>query len=263
MKYIFIFAIFLGSCVSLKAPSAIIDDNNLHINIASPSHLGIDGVGNFYVVQSNRLLIKYDQEGKKQITYDEQALGMISSIAVQNPLYIMLHYLESKTIIFLDRNFLVLQQIDYEKWTEDDITAAHIANDNNIWLYNNTKRKLQKYALDGSLLLESFDLYGLTNNQLYFDQIIEYENSVYLKNIEGQVCILDNLGRFLKDYPLKVSSDLSYSLEGINAIQNEKLGINIFNEVNQKQIDPDITPTFFSLFKGELFGVYENGIAKL
>ena len=135
MRYLFILSLLVSSCVSLKAPEKIIAEDNLYINIASPTHMGIDAVGNFYIVQSNRLLIKYNKQGEKQITYDEQALGMISSIAVQNPLYIMLHYQESKTIIFLDRNFLVLQQISYENWTEDDVTAAHIANDNNIWLY--------------------------------------------------------------------------------------------------------------------------------
>ena len=263
MRYLFILSLLVSSCVSLKAPEKIIAEDNLYINIASPTHMGIDAVGNFYIVQSNRLLIKYNKQGEKQITYDEQALGMISSIAVQNPLYIMLHYQESKTIIFLDRNFLVLQQISYENWTEDDVTAAHIANDNNIWLYNNTKRKLQKYTLDGKLIVESFDLYGLTQHNLFFDQIIEFENSVYLKNIDGNVCILDNLGRYIKDFPSKVSSNLSYSLVGINTIQNEKISLNIFDEVNQKQIETDVLPSFFSLFNGDIYGVYENGIAKL
>ncbi len=263
MRYFFFYLILLSSCVALKAPGNVIEEDKLVISLPSPTHMGIDGVGNFYVVQSNRLLIKYNDAGKKLITYDEQALGMITSISVQNPLYIMLHYLESKKIVFLDRNFLELQRIDYEKWTEDDITAAQIANDNNVWLYNNTSRKLQKYSLDGKLIIESFDLYGLTQNSLYFTQIMEYNNLVYLKNIEGEVCILDNLARFQKDYPMKVNSDLSFSIDGVNAIKDEELTLNIFNEANTKYVAVDVLPDIFSFFKGQLYGVYENGIAKL
>jgi hypothetical protein len=264
MKNAFLFlSIFLVSCGSFKSPANIISADKLFIDIASPTHMGIDGIGNFFIVQSNRLLIKYNPQGEKEITYDEQALGMITSISVQNPLYIMLHYLESKTIVFLDRNFLVLQTINYESWTEDDITAAQLANDNNIWLYNNTKRKLQKYTLDGKLVVESFDLYGLTNHALYFTQIIEYNNTVYMKNIEGNVVILDNLGRYLKDFPFKIDSDLSFSITGINAVQNEKLTLNIFDEAKRSQKTVDILPSFFNLYKNELYGIYENGIAKI
>jgi hypothetical protein len=263
MRYFLCLIILASSCLALKTPSNLIDESSLIIPLTSPTHMGIDAVGNFYVVQSNRLLIKYSESGEKLITYDEQALGIISSLSCHNPLYIMLHYLESKTIIFMDRNLAVLQFINYGDWTEDDVTSAEIANDNNIWLYNNTRRRLQKYNLEGVLLLESFDLYGLSQKSLYIDQIVEHNNQVYLKNIEGNVIILNNLTGYIKDYSSRIASDLSVSIEGVHAIEDGEMGLNIFNEIEKKKVKIDLLPASFSIFNGTLYGTFDNGIARL
>ncbi len=263
MRLSIIILFLCSSCVPLKGPTTLIDDAKLFIPITGITHMGMDGVGNIYLVQSNQLLLKYDQKGTKRITYDEQGYGMISSISCHNPLYIMVHYLESKTIVFLDRNFLVYQVIRYGKWTEDDITSAVIANDNNVWLYNNSKRKLQKYSLEGKIILESFDLYGLSNHSTYMSQIVEYNNRVYLKNTEGNICILDNLGRFIKDFPETLQSDLSVSISGLHATIDRYLTVHIFDEQRKEQYEQDPLPEFFTLFKGKLYGLYDNGVAIL
>lgn len=261
MRYMLFAILILSSCFSTQSLKNIVHEDQLFIKINQATQLDIDGVGNFYVVQSDRLLHKYDKNGKKLLTYDEQSLGMIQSISCHNPLYIMVHFLESKTIVFLDRNFSVLQTINYGQWTNDDISCAEIANDNNIWLYNNTLRRLQKYNPEGMLIIESFDLYGLSQKALYIDQIKEHNNNVYLKNIEGELLILDNLARFKTDYTPKVSSPLTRSLLGIQALEQQMLGINIFNEQTRKLITVGQAPKSFSLFDGKLFGVYDNGIS--
>ena len=262
MRY-FLLTLVFTSCLALKPSETIAPNDQLYIALKNPTHMDIDGVGNFYIVQSDRLLLKYDYSGKFVQTYDEQALGIITSISCNNALYTMIHFQDSRSIIFLDRNMSVLQTINYEKWTTDDITAAEIANDNNIWLYNNTKRRLQKYCIEGKLILESFDLYGLSQKSTYVQQVVEQNNFVYLRNVEGDIMILDNMGRYLKDFNNKVYSEISPSAGGVHAKLESTIGLNIFNDLKFREIAASPMPKDIAVFKANVYGTFDNGIVKL
>lgn len=262
--------IVLLSCVSKKPLelSTSTQTNDMHdyfIHAENLSDLHLDQFGNIYVISNHRNLLKYNPKGELEKTFDTQFNGFVHSIDVNNPLYIMLFYRDARRITLLDRNLSVLQEIDFTSWTTNDITAAHISNDNQIWLYDNIDRKLIKYRIDGSVLIESLDLYGLTSLNTMIDQIYEFENLVFLRNMEGKIIVVDNLGRYISDKNYETGLPLHGNNKQIcfpNGKQYICLRLNDpINEVNPvENLQADCKEAV--LHKFMLYQLFEGGIER-
>ena len=201
--WLFLVLLIVVGCVSKSTISSSetqsVDSKQYFISGKNFSHFDIDQFGNIFIVSNNRNISKYNPDGTLDKTYDSQSGGFIHSIDVNNALYILVFYRDAAKLLLLDRNLAPLQELSISSWTTDDITAAQLSNDNNIWLYDNTNRNLIKYSIEGKKILESPNLYGITALNTYVEHIYEHENKVFLRNQEGGLIVLNNLGAYLKD----------------------------------------------------------------
>jgi len=190
------------SCSSLREiPEDFVvpQSYSYHIQGSKFSLMNVDQVGNMYLVKNQRTLLKYNIDGNLDKTFDSQLAGFIYSIDVANPLYLLVFYRDAGKIMLFDRNLAPLKEILLATWTKNDITAVSLSNNNQLWMYDTVERKLLRYSIEGDRVLESADLYGVTNLELSIETIREYNNQVYLRNREGKLLVLDNLGRFIDD----------------------------------------------------------------
>lgn len=190
-------------------------DFEYHIEGEDFSLMDIDQVGNMYVVKNQRTLYKYNPDGILDKTFDSQLGGFIYSIDVSNPLYLLVYYRDATKIMLFDRNLAPLKEIDISRWTKNDITAVSLSNNNQLWLYDAIDRKLLRYNIEGGRTLESSDLYGVTSLELSIKDIREYNNQVFLRNEQGQIIVLDNLGRFMYDVDVESGLPLHGQGDGI------------------------------------------------
>ncbi len=199
------------SCSSLREiPKDFVvpQSYSYHIQGSKFSLMNVDQVGNMYLVKNQRTLLKYNIDGNLDKTFDSQLAGFIYSIDVANPLYLLVFYRDAGKIMLFDRNLAPLKEISLATWTKNDITAVSLSNNNQLWMYDTVERKLLRYSIEGDRVLESADLYGVTNLELSIETIREYNNQVYLRNREGKLLVLDNLGRFIDDVDISTGLPL-------------------------------------------------------
>lgn len=269
LLFVSIFLLIFSSCSvkqKLQETESTLNDESYFIEGKNLSDIQIDNIGNVFLVKNHRILRKYNSEGSLDKTFDYQNAGFIHSVDAINPLYILIFYKESSTIILLDRNLAQLKEIDISKWSNNDITAAVLSNDNNIWLYDNTERKLKKYSRDGNLLFESLDIYGMTNLNTNVSQILEFGNQVFMRNELGRLIVMTNLGQYKEDKAIEVGLAMTPRRNQLCCPTNNvysciKMDGNPFEQtIPISTLHEEHKEAF--LFKFELYQIINGGVIK-
>jgi len=268
--FILICSLVSIQCGVTKTASIAEEEDTIDYYVAGRnlSNLQLDNIGNLFVVKNNRVLQKYNKEATLQLTYDNQNDGFITSVDAQNPLYILVFYYDASRIKILDRNLAELHSLDLNSISPNDFTAASLSNDNQIWLYDNTERKLKKVSIQGKPVTESLDLYGMTSVNTNVSLIKEHGNSVFLRNIEGKLIVLDNLAQYKKDYDVVTGIPLSPRTNQICCPMEDgnynciRLDDNPFQQVITVSKLESITTEAF-LYQYNLFQLVPGGVLKL
>jgi len=255
------------SCSSLReTPKDFVvpQSYSYHIQGSNFSLMNVDQVGNMYLVKNQRTLLKYNIDGNLDKTFDSQLAGFIYSIDVANPLYLLVFYRDAGKIMLFDRNLAPLKEISLATWTKNDITAVSLSNNNQLWMYDTVERKLLRYSIEGDRVLESADLYGVTNLELSIETIREYNNQVYLRNREGKLLVLDNLGRFIEDLDITTGLPLRGVDEVICFPKGDEYGClskSAFEYTYEKELEVlGIEECRVLTFGGMLFVETEGGV---
>lgn len=112
-------------------------------SLGAESFIGQDNLGNTYFNKENTF---YKQRDGKILQYKNISLGKIAHIDLQNPLSIALLYTDFNTVIILDNQLNETRRINFAEYVEPlVITAAGIASQNRLWVYNSLTQQLGLY----------------------------------------------------------------------------------------------------------------------
>lgn len=100
--------------------------------------IGIDVLDASYVVFNN-ILIKNSND--KTLSYENIALGEVSSVDIINPQEIVLFYHNFNTVIILDNQLNLIQSITFQ----NTISFARKSITNKLWIFNTDENKLELY----------------------------------------------------------------------------------------------------------------------
>lgn len=167
------------------------------------TYLTTDNLQNTYIATAKGQVLKFDKKGKQQFEYNNNRLGKISKIAVKNPLNILVYYPDLAVIIILDRTLSVIKELNLY---DLDIIAPKgiaLANDNNIWVYDEITATLKKISPEGTILFESRNLNQRIQKQLIPSFLQEKNNEVYLSDTENGLFIFDAFGQLKQTIPIK------------------------------------------------------------
>jgi len=165
--------------------------------------LSSDKLGNCYTVNENYELFKYSSQGDILYRYNNVSLGRITYVGTTNPLKILVYYPDYSTIITLDNTLSQTGRINLFELGSNNVSAACVAIDNNIWIYDEVLFKLRKFDDKFNILAESEDLnvqLGLSVKAFF---LLEKDNFLYLNDPELGFLVFDTYGTYYKTIPLK------------------------------------------------------------
>ena len=185
------------------------------------SLLTSDRLGNCYAVNERQELLKINPKGETTYKFSNNTLGSIALADAGNPLKILLYYKEYSTIILLDNTLSQTGRINLLELGSNQVGAAGLALDNNIWIYDEVLFKLRKIDVNMNVLAESEDLNALLKQTIHANFLLEKDNFLYLNDPALGIFVFDAYGTYSKTIPLrgltrfqKVQDQLVYFKDG-------------------------------------------------
>jgi len=166
------------------------------------SDFSVDHLGNLYTLFENDILTKLVEKDEFEIVdynYSNRALGDIKNFDVTNPLRIIVNHESSANLVFLDVTLSETARISLPDLQIFSNPIAYcLANDNTVWIYDDTNLEFIRVNEEG---LREFTSQNLIQQLGFTPQISELTaNKDYLiaKDIDKGLLVFDSYGTFLK-----------------------------------------------------------------
>lgn len=156
-----------------------------------------------YVVTSRNELLKYNKEGQLLFQYNNNRLGNLKWVDATDPFNVLLFYPDYFTVVLLDRTLNIVGEYQLYDLNITDVNAVAMANDNNLWYFDENAGKVKKISRAGETVEESVNTRLLLEKNIQPVNMLEANNRVYLNVPDTGVLIFDNFGTYLKQIPIK------------------------------------------------------------
>lgn len=162
-----------------------------------------DRQGNVYLVKGNELS-KYTKAGKLLYKYSNKNLGNIDFVDASNLLRLLLFYKNFSQVVFLDNTLsssadpISLDRIEFQ---QTQLVCSSY--NNGIWIYNQQNLELVRLNQTFEKTQQTGNLSMLLNTNLLPDNLMEYDNKVYLNNPSDGIMVFDIYGTYYKTIHVK------------------------------------------------------------
>ena len=149
VKLLFVF-IFLQSFlahnqIKIEKIETIRHDNNFKL-------IKIDNLGNKYYLSDYNLL------KRKELLFSDSSMGLISKVDLYNPLKIKVWFQDFNSLIILDNFLNEITRINFNEIPSlGEIYDISSANDNSIWIFDETSMKIKKFDFFKRLIIETIE----------------------------------------------------------------------------------------------------------
>lgn len=217
-------SIILSSC----SPKTIFIPNDpatgQKYDIATQSQIvEIDNLGKVFVVDQRNVITNYKQDNTKLYEYANKRTGLVSTLDVSNPLKVLAFYDDFNRIKILDNTLSEINDIDLNA-TYQDVSAAGMANDGNVWIYDAVRFRLVKISENGNKLLESSNVNDFGISDVKINGIRDKGNYVVMVDPAKGIFIFDNLGQYVTRYEVR-DGILSWQFDGGQILYYTKTGL--------------------------------------
>ncbi len=221
--FIFLQSFLAHNQIKIEKIEKIRHDNNFIL-------IKIDNLGNKYYLSDYHLL------KRKDLLFSDSSMGLISKVDLYNPLKIKVWFQDFNSLIILDNFLNEITRINFNEIPLlGEIYDISSANDNSIWVFDETDMKIKKFDFFKRLIIknietkiegEFLDFKGSYNylwviTDLYFYKI-NYNGSIIYKS--------ENSNRFNKVRIFKNDVILANNNKLIYFKNDEELFINIEHE---------------------------------
>ena len=223
MNRLFFLSLFFFSFIPAEGQSLVLLKKVLLP--AEATSVSIDKVPHVYIADKKGNVHKFDAGGDLLFTYSPQQQGNIKSVEAASTLNILLFYEGLQEYRFLDR-FLTLTST---RTINPDIFArlVTVSADNNLWVFDDKQYTLQKINLTYQTPEIVTSLTNVAQESFQGSFLKEYQNLVFLSDINTGIYVFDNLGNYIKKLPLPGASyfnfykdELYYLTEGVLEFYN-------------------------------------------
>lgn len=195
--------------------------------------MAVDPQGNIYAV-NDATLYKYDPDGTLLYTYNDNMLGHISSIDVDNPLKIMLFYRDAGFIIFLnDKLSPIGDKVNLFSKGLTTIGLATYSTRNELILYDESNTDL--------ILL---DFYFREKERIHYD-FTEFQ-PIQLTNVNEKINVMqdlrqgvfffDNFGTFDKNIAITSELPVQIVKDHILYVKDNQLNRYNYQRLERQQL---------------------------
>ena len=221
--FIFLHSFLAQNQIKIEKIETKIHDDNFKL-------LKIDNLGNEYYLSDYQLL------KRKDLLFSDSSMGFISKVDLYNPLKIKVWFLDFNSLVILDNFLNEITRINFNEIPPlGEIYDISSANDNSIWVYDETDMKIKKFDFFKKILIENIETkiegefldfksnynYLWVITDLYFYKI-NYNGSIIYKS--------ENVNRFNKIRLFKNDIILANNNQLIHFKNDEELFIDIKHE---------------------------------
>jgi hypothetical protein len=232
------------------------------IAIKNITSLKSDRQGNIYTTLANNQIQKFNPDLKKEEVFSPSVPGKIHLHTPAFSIVQSVFYQDVQTIVLLDRFLVEKSRIETEEIDLGFVSTSSISTDNNLWLLDESEFKLCKYNLNFQRLDHCNELNLIIRDTTHhFTEIIEYQNRVYLFDQTTGVYIFDNLGTFIRFWPLTNYSDFCFYKDHLWVLQGQIIDkINLYTSSSQSSyfVSPEIQ--FLTITSTGIYLASENQI---
>ncbi|MDZ4845638.1 MAG: hypothetical protein SH857_08825 [Chitinophagales bacterium] len=161
-----------------------------------------DRLGYGYAVNQKQELLRINKKGEVVFKFNNNALGTITSVDANNALRILVYYADYSTIITLDNTLSQTGRINLLELGSNQVSAACVALDNNIWIYDAVLYRLRKIDANMNVLMQSEDLNALIGQSVRANFLMEKDNFLYVNDPALGILVFDIYGTYIKTLPL-------------------------------------------------------------
>ncbi|MCC6283279.1 MAG: hypothetical protein IT262_21920 [Saprospiraceae bacterium] len=165
-----------------------------------------DHLSNIYLIAADNSLEKYDSTGIRVARYTNNRLGRAAYADVSNPLKILLWFADFQTVVILDRTLNEMGQLQLSEAGFPAVRCVALAQDGNIWIYDDAGFRLLKITASGAILMESQPMNLVFPRRLVATCIRDNGEMVFLSDPEQGISTFDQYGYLRRTFPdLKTS----------------------------------------------------------
>ncbi len=170
----------------------------------------LDVLGNLYIVRDTEL-IKYNDQLELQSTFSNLSLGAITSIDASDAMNLLVFYGDFSKVLFLDNTMSVKKSvISLSDLGFPNASLACLSYNNGFWIFDPSNQELVRISQFLDVAERSGNLNQIIHAEIEPDQLIEYGNTVYIKDKKEGVFVFDRYAGFLKRLPFLSIDDLQF-----------------------------------------------------
>ncbi|HYG40746.1 MAG TPA: hypothetical protein VD908_19105 [Cytophagales bacterium] len=210
--------------------------------------VSIDVNSSFYVADQQGNIFKFDSTGRELNVYSPQRPSEITLLDASKTMNIFVFSRDLQQFRILNR---FLSSPSYTEIDRDYIGYAYMAGpslDNNLWIFDNSAFSLKKYDITLQNVTIEAPLDLILDTEAYnITQITEYQNKVYLNNVQSGILVFDNLGNHGAALPFKTNyfnflNDEIYFIE-----EGELIFYNLYSRETRKISSGEIEKAKYAL----------------
>lgn len=195
----------------------------LNITIDSTSRVSFDNLSSLYVINANSTLLMENPQKNQLYSYQNSRLGSLGSIDVTDPFKILLFYPLFQTIVTLDNTLNQSAKLDFHTGSIGTIRAICRSADNNLWIYDESNRLIDKIDPGGKILIQGIPNYGLTLQPGIPAHLYQDGNLVFLTQSGNPIFVFDQFGKNFNKILLPPDADILQIKGYIYYISDSKL----------------------------------------
>ncbi len=158
--------------------------------------IAADQLRHLYVVAPSNEVIKYSSEGEVLYRYNNNTLGNLHYLDATDPFSLLLYYPEYQVVQVLDRTLNLMAEFRLWQYGIFQPRAIGMANDNQLWIYDEAVFRLKKLDPNGKVLAQSDDLNLLLGRQPRPDMLLVRQNRIWLLDSQQGIIVFDNFGQY-------------------------------------------------------------------
>ena len=213
-----------------------------------------DHIGRLYLAKGHELFL-YSVDGELMYQFSDLSRGKIVHLDARNPLKLLLFYPDYGQIALLDntlsrtRDNINLNSLDLEL-----AQLACASFDNGFWVYDPVSFRLVRYDQGLNVTNEVSNINQLVRAEINPNQMVEFENWVYLSDPMQGVFVFDSFGTFSKLIPISGARSIQVRENGLFFEFDEKLIK--YNPLNFEQIEVQLPVDEFESLRIEKKRLY-------
>ena len=171
----------------------------------------VDSQGNIFISKKDGEIIKINQRGELLLNYSPSKTGNVKQIDVWSPFKIATYYDSFQEMVVLNRFLSETVRYNFDDFNLGFVSNASLNFQQNLWVIDESDFSLKLLdMMNGDILVNQpfFTFLNVDDHDITF--IKEYQNQLYVVDVEFGILIFDNLGNLINQLEIKGIQSLGF-----------------------------------------------------